>query len=80
MAKKQPVLARGIGGLAFLQEGAERRNARAGTNHDDRLGRILWQHEIMRLLHVDLDLGRPAATRSARNVDATPRRFRLPTA
>src|SRR6185436_4580840 len=56
MTEEQPVLAGRAGRLAIEQEGAERRDAGAGTDHDDRRLRILRQTETVRLLHVDLEL------------------------
>ena len=60
MAEEQPVLAGRAGRLAVEQEGAERRDAGARADHDDRRLRILRQREAMRLLHIDLHLRRPA--------------------
>ena len=55
MAEDQPVPARRFDGLALVQEGAEWRDAGAGSDHDDRRLRILGQREILRFLHIDLD-------------------------
>ena len=52
MAEEQPVLARRLDRLALVQEGAERRDAGAGADHDDRLAGIGRQREIVRLLYV----------------------------
>ena len=54
MAEEQPVAARRLGRLPVVQEGAERRDAGARTDHDDRRGWILRQAETVRLLDVDL--------------------------
>ena len=56
MAEEQPVLAGRAGGAAVEQEGAERRHAGAGPDHDDRRLGILRQRKTMRLLHIDLQL------------------------
>ena len=77
MAEEQPVAALRLGRHALVQEGAERRDAGAGADHDDRRLRIGGQAEGVRLLHVDLERLRPGVTRSARNVEATPRRCAL---
>src|SRR4029078_6191642 len=49
----QPVRAGRIGDKPLLQKRAERRDAGAGPDHDDRLVRIGRQCEMLRLLHVD---------------------------
>ena len=54
MAEEQPVLAGRAGGATIEQEGAERRHAGAGPDHDDRGLWILRQREAMGLLHIDL--------------------------
>ena len=54
MAKEKPVLAGRARDLPLLQKGAEGRDARAGSDHDDGRQRIGRQGEVMRLLHVEL--------------------------
>src|ERR1019366_9108307 len=44
------------GRLAVEQEGAERGDAGARSDHDDRRSGILRQREAVGLLHIDLDL------------------------
>src|SRR5262249_36440579 len=56
VAEEQPVAPGRFARHAFVQEGAERRDAGAGTDHDDGHGRISRQTEMLRLLDVDLDL------------------------
>src|SRR6266403_286842 len=56
MTEEQPVLAGRAGRLAVEQEGAERRDAGTGPDHDDRRLRVLRQAEAVRLLHIDLEL------------------------
>src|SRR5262249_40644699 len=41
---------------ALVEKSTERRDARAGTDHDDRHGRIAWKAEVLRLLYINLDL------------------------
>ena len=73
MAEEQPVRPARLGGLALLQEGAERRDAGAGPDHDDRLGRIGRQREMLRLLHIDLELvARAHAAGQESRADAEP--------
>src|SRR5262249_12786175 len=62
MAEEQPVAAGRPGRHALVQEGTKRRNAGAGTDHDDRGGRVGGETEAIGLLHVDLD---PVAGRGA---------------
>src|ERR1051326_3513662 len=56
MAEIEPIWPRRLGRQALLQEGAERRDAGAGTDHDDRLAGVSRQREMLRRLHVDPDL------------------------
>ena len=56
MAEEQPVAARRLGRHALVQEGAERRDAGAGADHDDRHRGIGRQAEGVRLLHIDFEL------------------------
>src|SRR5665213_1187591 len=53
MAEEQPVLSGRAGRAAVVQEGAERGDASARPDHDDRRVRIRWQRETMRLLNVN---------------------------
>ena len=76
VAEEQPVAAGRLRRHALVQEGAERRHAGAGPDHDDRHGGIGGQAEMLRLLDIDLDACRREPTRSARKVEATPRRMR----
>jgi hypothetical protein len=73
MAEEQPVAARRFDCVAFVQEGAKRRDARSPSDHDDRFRRILGQREMLRLLHIDPDLvaGRYATAEKSRT-DAKP--------
>jgi hypothetical protein len=68
MAEEQPVAPRRLERLPLVQERAERRNAGAGPDHDDRPRRIVGQREMLRLLHIDPDLvaGRRAAAQEGR--------------
>ena len=55
MTEEQPVAAFCFGRHTLVQEGAERRDAGAGTDHDDRRRGIGRQAEGMRLLNVAAD-------------------------
>src|SRR5215831_9959965 len=55
MAEEQPVAAGRLRSHALVQEGAERRDAGAGSNHDDGHGRIGREPEAMGTLHVDFE-------------------------
>src|ERR1043166_1704787 len=74
MTEEQPVAPGGLRGHALVQERAERRDAGAGADHDDRNRRIGRQPEALRLLHVSLHLAvrRDAAGEEGRG-DAEPR-------
>jgi hypothetical protein len=47
LTKEQPIAARRSSDPSFMQEAAEGRNSRSGTNHDDRSSGILWQSEFL---------------------------------
>src|SRR5262249_60502621 len=73
VAEKEPVAPGRPGGHALVQEGAERRDAGAGTDHDDRRRGIGRQAEGVRLLHIDLELvARPDALGAEGRGDAEP--------
>src|SRR5580704_10557542 len=74
MAEEQPVAAGRVDRLPLLQERAKRRHAGAGADHDDRLGWIVRQREMLGLLHIDPDLvaGSDAPAEEGR-ADAEPR-------
>src|SRR5512138_453766 len=55
-AEEQPVAALRTVRPALLQERAKRRDARAGTNHDDVPSPVLRQTEVPRFLDVDGDV------------------------
>ncbi len=46
VAEEQPVAARGVEVLALFEECAERRDARAGTDHDDVARQVGGQAEL----------------------------------
>ena len=54
VAEEQPVAPGCFARHAFVQEGAERRDAGAGTDHDDGHGGIGRQTEVLRLLDEDV--------------------------
>src|SRR2546423_5299739 len=54
LAKEQPRAARGSANLPLLKEGAERGDARAGADHDDR-NVVVGKTEVRVLLDVDRD-------------------------
>ena len=56
VAVEQPVASGRLGRPSLVQEGAERRNPGAGTDHDDRDCEVGGQAEGVGLLHIDLDL------------------------
>ena len=56
VAKEQPIAPRRPGRHALAQEGAERRDPGAGADHDDGHRRVGRQREVLRFLHIDLDL------------------------
>ncbi len=56
VAKEQPALAARAGLLTLLHEGAERRDAGARPDHDERLVGIAGQAEVLVLADIDADL------------------------
>ena len=74
MAEEQPIAAGRLGGHALVQEGAKRRDAGAGPDHDDRRRRVRGQAEMLRALHVDFHaLTGRGALAEERGSDAEPR-------
>ena len=61
MAEEQPVAARRADRAPLLQESPERRDAGAGSDHDDR-HRISRQAEGTSFLHIDAQLAAKRAT------------------
>ncbi|CAB3833067.1 hypothetical protein LMG26842_01935 [Achromobacter dolens] len=57
LAEKQPVAAAIAARPPFLQEGAERRHAGAGADHDHRRVALPWRPEVAGLLHEDRHVG-----------------------
>ena len=57
VAEEEPVPSRRPGRLPLAQEGAERRDAGARPDHDDRGRRVRRQREAVRLLDVELERG-----------------------
>src|SRR5712691_5967901 len=55
MPEEQPVAAGRLAGHALVEKGAERRDAGAGADHDDRHRGIGGEAEMRGLLHIDLD-------------------------
>ncbi len=53
IAEEEPVFSGGLGGLAFFEEGAERRDASAGADHDDGLREVRGKAEMVRGVEVD---------------------------
>ena len=68
MAEEQPVASRRLGGHALVQKGAERRDAGARSDHDDRHRRVGRQPEVLRTLDVGVHLlpGRDAVGEEGR--------------
>src|SRR5262249_15642824 len=56
VTEEQPVMPGCLPRHALVKESAERRDARAGTDHDNRHGRIARKAELLRLLDINLDL------------------------
>jgi len=80
VAEIQPVRPWCIGRETLLQKRAERRDARAGPDHDDRLVRIGRQREVLCLLHIDAHplTGLDAAREEGRgDPEADPKRHYL---
>ena len=75
VAEEEPVPAPGPEGVALVEEGEERGDARAGADHDEGGVGILGQAESVRGVDEDAK-GEPGPTRSASIVEATPLRRR----
>ena len=74
IAEEQPVAPAGTCRLPLLQEGAKRRDAGAGADHDDRPVRIVRQAEVLVRLDVDLEpVADPQPLGDEARGDAAPR-------